>query len=105
METTHPEESDESLRAQEESPSVFICFLTRSIDVRAHLGSKIAQLEITVQELRHELAASQRAAAAASQREESLNEIIQSLGAKERTSSVSIATVTHVSLKFTSIRY
>ena len=77
-EKTRPEESEESLRAQEDSPSAFVCSLTCFIDIRAHLGSKIAKLEKTVQDLRHELVASQRAA---SQKEDSLSEIIKSLHA------------------------
>ena len=62
----------------------------------------MAHLEKTVQELRHELATSQRTA---NQKQDSLNEIIKSLSAKDKISSVSIADLTRISLKFTANRW
>ena len=56
----------------------------------------------TVQELRVQLADLQQKT---DQKEDAFNELIKSLGAKEESSSVSIATLTHVSLKFASVRY
>ena len=93
VEKTHLKEAEESLPPQEESSSTSICSPTHFVDIRAHLGSKIARLEKIVQELRDELAASQRAA---SQKEGNLSEIIESLSAKEKSSSVSTAILTHV---------
>ena len=61
-----------------------------------------ANLEQTVQELHIQLANSRLKA---DQKEDSLNEIIKSLGAKDKRSSVSIATLIHVSLKFSPVRY
>ena len=97
VETTRRDGSDESLRGLEESPSAFSCSLTHFVDIRAHLGSEIAQLEKTVQKLRRELAASQRIA---NEKEDKLNETIKSLRADLRTQQTSIsAFIWHHSLR------
>ena len=78
VENSHPKETNNSHRTEEESSGVFVCSLTHFIDTRAHLGSKITHLERTIQGLRQELAISQRTA---NQKADSLNEIITSLRA------------------------
>ena len=95
-------ETRESLQIQDDDPGTFIC--TRITVFRHPCTSeeRTANLEKTVQELRTRLADSQQKAA---QKEDSFNEIINSLGAKEESSSVSIASLIRVSLQFTSIRY
>ena len=76
VEKAHPEETNTSRRAQEESSSAFVCSVVPFIDIRAHSGSKIAHPERTLQV--HELATSKRTA---NQKEDDLNDIITSLRA------------------------
>ena len=71
----------DSLRAQEENPTMSPNTLTSYL-LDSHLpDSKIAPLENTVQELRNELAKSQRAA---NEQRDTLNEMIRSLRADLR---------------------
>ena len=99
VEKAHPEEIDTSRRTQEESSSAFVCFLTHFIDICAHLGSKIAHHERTVQVLRQELATSRHAA---NQKENGLNETVVSLRAdlhtQQTNSSALVDTVPRASL-------
>jgi uncharacterized coiled-coil protein SlyX len=91
---------EESLRAQECSLSTFVSSLSH-VSLTCLLDSKTAHLERTIQELGNKLADSQRAA---NQKVYTLNETIKLLGASDKSSSACIFPLTHISLKFTSIR-
>ena len=66
------------------------------------MNETITSLRADLQGLRNQLATLQWVS---SREKDTLNKTIKLLGAKEESSSVSITTLTHVSLKFTSIRY
>jgi hypothetical protein len=99
VDKTQSEETNESRPTREESSSAFVCSLTHFIDIRAHLGSKVAHLETTVQVLRQALATSQHTP---NQKEDSLKETIMSLRAdlhtQQTNSSAFVDTMTRASL-------
>ena len=81
---------EESFSAQERNSSTFMTALS-CVSLTCPLGSKIADLEKIIQELRGALADSQRTA---NQKMNTLNETIKSLDVKNKSLSVSITTFT-----------
>ena len=86
VEDSQPKETNKFRRTEEESSSAFVCSLTHFIDIRAHLGSKIAHLTRTVQGHRQRSVTSQRTA---NQKEDGLNETITPLRSDHHTQQTS----------------